>query len=155
MPRAISPFAYPVEYWDLVRGCAHGGRFEVEIATPKAGSAMQQKFYAFRTALRRENDKIRLGINKLTEEQQQRITEHLKFAEMTICWIDRGKVPSRVTYCNVDQHPDALFLRKALASGSVPAVPEDIQQQLAETAQRMLREGTAKPDDDPTGGKYG
>lgn len=137
MARAISPFAYPVEFWDIVAGCAQGKEYEREVESPRAGVSIQQKFYAFRTALRREDAKRMLGQSKSDEAQLRRVSEHLAFAERTVCWVDREAMPSKVKFMNQDHHPTAVFLRGFVKKDSM--LPPETERELEEAMKALLQ----------------
>jgi hypothetical protein len=123
----------------MVEGCAKGKEYSREVANPKVAAGLQQRFYAFRTALRRENQRIGLGNSRLTDMQQQRVADFLMFAERTVVWIERNEIPAQIKFTNVDNHPVAVMLR-GFAVKEAPLIPtteDELSRQARELFEKM------------------
>lgn len=139
MPRIRALKTYSSEFWDIIEGCAERHEdFQIETATITEALTMQGKFYSFRGALRREVEAAMLNPDKYPDRERNRIA--LAQAENTLCWVDRKNMPSSVRFCHKDESPTSVFLRKMIANKKQTPLPEITEQQLAESAQRLLKQ---------------
>lgn len=147
MPRSRSINSYPESFWQIVEQAATAKRiFEFPIQSLQEGLSLQGKFYHFRGALQKEAG--RLGMLLPAEHPQRiKVETAMRQIQEIVCFVDRKGMKVQMMHRNAT--PEAKMFEAALARAGVSTVDEE----LAESARRLLKERGAEPP--VTGGKYG
>lgn len=127
MPRARALSAYPPEFWEIMeRTGVRRDTITYPVVNHRSAMRLQGKFYAFRQAIKRELDSMKVHPGRFTPEQQGQVLDLWNWAQMTVCWFDRNSdadATTLVSFMHRDNTPEAQMLRQMLNANPASEVP--------------------------------
>lgn len=133
MPRARHLSNYPPAYWEICeRAAIRQDTISHVVSDHRAAQRLQGKFYAFRQAVRRELDLIKLRPTEYEAQHVESVKNLWQWVQVVVCWFDRAtpaEAPTTVCFMHRDQTPEARMLQNMLdenpASQAAPTAKVD------------------------------